>query len=82
VRGHSGLFCGPRGPARRMLPGAGWKLLPSLPDEGLSAGAVSCPGCPEQRTAQLALYRQAGPHLAKSSRNSPVIAPVLVTFIG
>jgi hypothetical protein len=42
-----GYFTGPGGPARRMLPGASWEMLPGLPGKGgPPAGAANRPRLP------------------------------------
>jgi hypothetical protein len=78
-----GCFAGADRPRRAKAPAAGpenaaWPAGPGVP----AAGTANPPRCPEHGTAQLALYRQAGRHAAKSSRNSFMITPVFVTFIG
>ena len=79
-----GYFTGLSGPARRMLPGASWEILHDLPGQGRAARRRGEP-TPAARIAgplSWAFTSQAERHAAKSSRNSPVIIPVLVTFIG
>ena len=79
-----GYFTGLSGPARRMLPGASWEMLHDLPGQGRAARRRGEP-TPAARIAgplSWAFTSQAERHAAKSSRNSPVIIPVLVTFIG
>jgi hypothetical protein len=79
-----GYFTEPGAPARRMLPGASWEMLHDLPGQGRAARRRGEP-TPAARIAgplSWAFTSQAERHAAKSSRNSPVIIPVLVTFIG